>query len=189
MNSQILVKINSFFKNRLIELSGILLILSSIFLLVSIASYSPSDPNFIYTPENVEIKNFGGFYGSVTSDFLLQSAGLISFLISLNLFYWGLILNTKKKINNFPINIKLKMTKKIEEEKTKIQKLKMLYSLPKSIPDEIKTQVAKRIKEKKVELENIYHAPKGVITLERSGKWTVVQVVKAFLGMPIIPGR
>ena len=81
------------------------------------------------------------------------------------------------------------MTKEIEEEKTKIQKRKMLYSRPKSIPDEIKTQVTKRIREKKVELENIYHAPKGVITLERAGKWTVIQVAKAFLGLPIIPGR
>ena len=101
MNTQILVTINNFFKNRLIELSGIILVISSIFLLVSIISYSPSDPNFIYTPENVEIKNFGGFFGSVTSDFLLQSAGLISFLIILNLFFWGFRLITEKKINSF----------------------------------------------------------------------------------------
>ena len=72
MNSQILIKLNSFFKNRLIELSGILLTLTSIFLFTILVSYSPSDPNFIYTPDNVEIKNFGGFYGSVISDFLLQ---------------------------------------------------------------------------------------------------------------------
>jgi len=31
----------------------------SIFLLASIVSYSPSDPNFIYSPENVNIKNIG----------------------------------------------------------------------------------------------------------------------------------
>ena len=73
MNSKVLIKINNFIKNRLIELLGTLLILVSIFLLASIVSYSPSDPNFIYTPENVEIKNVGGFYGSVISDFLLQS--------------------------------------------------------------------------------------------------------------------
>ena len=65
MKSQILIKINDFIKNRLIELSGVSIILVSIFLLASIISYSPSDPNFIYTPENVEIKNIGGYYGSV----------------------------------------------------------------------------------------------------------------------------
>ena len=78
MNSRILTNINSFLRKRLIELLGVLLILFSLFLLATIVSYSPSDPNFIYTPENTEIKNIGGFYGSVLSDFLLQAFGLIS---------------------------------------------------------------------------------------------------------------
>ena len=89
MKSQILLKTNNFIKNRLIELFGALLILASAFLLLSIITYSPSDPNFIYSPENTEIKNFGGFYGSVISDFLLQSIGLISLLIIINIFNWG----------------------------------------------------------------------------------------------------
>jgi len=101
MNSQILIKINSIIKNRLIELSGISLILISIFLIASIISYSPSDPNFIYTPENTEIKNVGGFYGSVISDFLLQSLGLISIFLAINFFYWGTKLTTEKIISNF----------------------------------------------------------------------------------------
>ena len=101
MKSQILTKINNIVKNRLIELLGISLILISIFLLISIVSYSPSDPNFIYTPENTEIKNVGGFYGSVISDFLLQSLGLICILISFNFFYWGVKLTTQKIVNNF----------------------------------------------------------------------------------------
>ena len=84
MESQILSKINNFIRKRLIELSGFLLVFVSIFLLISIFTYSPSDPNFIYSPENTEIKNIGGFYGSVVSDFLLQSIGLVSILFSLN---------------------------------------------------------------------------------------------------------
>ncbi|MDC1476084.1 DNA translocase FtsK [Pelagibacteraceae bacterium] len=101
MNSQILININNFIKKRLIELSGILLVVISIFLFATIISYSPSDPNFIYTPENTEVKNIGGLYGSILSDFLLQSFGLISFLISLNFFYWGLKLTSQKIIDNF----------------------------------------------------------------------------------------
>jgi len=101
MKSQILVKINDFIKNRLIELSGISLMLASIFLLASITSYSPSDPNFIYTPENIEIKNIGGYYGSVISDLLLQSFGLISIFLVINFFYWGVKLTTRKTISNF----------------------------------------------------------------------------------------
>ena len=101
MKSQILIKINDFIKNRLIELLGISLILASIFLLASIISYSPSDPNFIYTPENAEIKNIGGYYGSVISDLLLQSLGLICIFLVINFFYWGIKITTQKIINNF----------------------------------------------------------------------------------------
>ena len=86
-------------------------------------------------------------------------------------------------------NKKFTKINKTEKEKTNIQKFKKLHSRSKSIPNEIKTHIAKRIEEKKVEIVNIYHEPKSITTLERAGKWTVVQLVKAFLGMPIIPGR
>ena len=95
----------------------------------------------------------------------------------------------KKKAKNLSANKKLKVAKGIEEKKTEIRKLQALYSNPKLISGEIKTQVANQIEEKKTELKNIYHSPKNVITLEKVGKWSAVQVVKAFLGMPIIPGR
>ena len=101
MDAKILANINNFVKNRLVEFLGVVLIFISIFLLASIASYSPSDPNFIYTPESVEIKNIGGFYGSVVSDFLLQSLGLISIFLVINFFYWGLKIITEKTISNF----------------------------------------------------------------------------------------
>ena len=90
MKSLILLKINIFVKNRLIELLGILLIFFSFFLFLSIISYSPSDPNFIYNIESTQIKNIGGFYGSVISDILLQSIGLVSIFLVINFFYLGL---------------------------------------------------------------------------------------------------
>ncbi|MDP7195290.1 MAG: DNA translocase FtsK 4TM domain-containing protein, partial [SAR202 cluster bacterium] len=110
MNSHILIKINDFVKNRLVEFSGILLAIIGFFFLISIASYSPADPNFIYAPGDVEIKNIGGFYGSVISDFLLQSIGLISFLMVINLLNWGLTLIVRKKIGNFIAKIFFKIS-------------------------------------------------------------------------------
>tara|TARA_B100000959_G_scaffold26327_1_gene25464 strand:- start:792 stop:2915 length:2124 start_codon:yes stop_codon:yes gene_type:complete len=101
MNSQILAKINGFVKNRLVEFTGAILALISIFLLISLLSYSPSDPNFIYNPESVDIDNFAGFYGSVISDFFLQAIGLIAFFIIINFFVWGIKILSKKKVNNF----------------------------------------------------------------------------------------
>ena len=91
----------------------------------------------------------------------------------------------EKKINNLAANVKSKIAKEVERKKSEIKKLQEMYSDPKSIPDEIKIQVAK----KKVELENIYKLPKNLITLEKVGRWSMVQIVKAFFGMPIIPGR
>ena len=99
------------------------------------------------------------------------------------------IAKLKKENNNLPKKIKLKITKRIEATKTEIKKLQELYSKPESIPGEIKTQVAKKIEEKKNVIKNIYNSPKEAITLERAQKWAAVQVVKVFLGIPIVPGR
>ena len=74
-------------------------------------------------------------------------------------------------------------------KKTEIKKLKELYYNPQSIPKVVKTQVAVQIEEKKNELRNIYSTPKDMFTLQSFGKWSVVQVVKLILGMPVIPGR
>ena len=95
----------------------------------------------------------------------------------------------KKGIKNLQVNIKTQVAKRIEKKKTEIRKLQELYSNPKSIPAEIKTKVALTIAEKKSELKNIYSKPKEIFTLERAGRWTVIQIVKLFLGMPIIPGK
>jgi len=86
-------------------------------------------------------------------------------------------------------NLKKGIVKKIEKKRTEIRKLQELYAKPETIPDEIKIQVAKKIKKKKTELKKLYSSPKEVITLEKVQKWAAVQVVKVFLGMPIIPGK
>ena len=99
------------------------------------------------------------------------------------------ITKINKKKNNLSENIKLGITKEIEKKRTEIQKLRELYSKPESIPGEIKTQVTKKIEKKKIELKNLYTSPKETITLKKAQKWGIVQVVKAFLGMPIIPGK
>jgi len=103
MNTQILNKLNNFTKKRLYELAGILIIVSNLFLIASIFTYSPTDPNFIYTPEKTEIKNIGGFYGSVISDFFLQSIGLVSLLLTITFLSWGYKLLKKQSINNVSI--------------------------------------------------------------------------------------
>ena len=58
MNAQLLANVQNFTRNRLIELCGFLLVIFSTFLLISILSYSPSDPNFIYSSEKSDFPSF-----------------------------------------------------------------------------------------------------------------------------------
>ena len=94
--NSLLNKTIDFTTKRVAELIGLLLIFLSILLLISLISYSPEDPNFIF-PENTEIKNILGHRGSFISDIFFQSIGLISFLISLTIFFTGISLFRKKK--------------------------------------------------------------------------------------------
>ncbi len=87
----------SFIIKRFIELFGLSILLFSIFLLISLISYSPEDPNFIF-PKNTEIQNILGFKGSFTSDLFFQSLGLISILISISLFFTSINIIRSKKI-------------------------------------------------------------------------------------------
>ena len=87
----------NFIKKRLIEILGLIISTLGILLLLSLISYSPEDPNFIF-PENYEIKNFLGFRGSFVSDLFFQSLGLITFLIPISFIAIGLSIIRIKKI-------------------------------------------------------------------------------------------
>ncbi len=80
--------INFAFK-RLAEIFGIVIFFAGLLLLISLLSYSPEDPNFIF-PKNTEIKNILGIRGSIISDLFFQSVGLISYLISITLVITGI---------------------------------------------------------------------------------------------------
>ena len=92
----ILEKTFSFLLKRLSELIGASLLIFSVLLLISLITYSPEDPNFIF-PENAEIKNLMGTKGSYTSDILYQSLGLISLLIPISFFFISLKVIVEKK--------------------------------------------------------------------------------------------
>ena len=97
------------------------------------------------------------------------------------------IINTKNK--KLSKEIKLIVEKKINKKKDELKKLQEIYLKPEKLPEEIKSQVAKKIKKTKSDLKKLYTNPEGSINTGRVQKWAAVQVVKAFIGMPIIPGR
>ena len=80
---------------RLVEIFGIIIFIFGLALLISLLSYSPDDPNFIF-PDNTEIKNLLGFKGSFIADFFFQSIGLIAYLTPISFILTGInIFNSK----------------------------------------------------------------------------------------------
>ena len=81
---------------RLAEILGMLVFLTGTLLLISLWTYSPEDPNFIF-PKNMEVKNLLGFQGSFISDLFFQAFGLISYLISISFILTGINISRSKE--------------------------------------------------------------------------------------------
>ena len=105
MNTNFLNSVTNFLKKRTFEFIGLILISTSIGLAIAFTTYSPEDPSFIYGDKDFEIKNFFGIYGSSVADFLLQSFGLVSFLILANFLFWGINLIIKKEIKRIILKL------------------------------------------------------------------------------------
>jgi S-DNA-T family DNA segregation ATPase FtsK/SpoIIIE len=79
-----------FFKHRMDEIIGL-----SIFgflgaFVLSLISYTPSDPSFNTASEMGKVENYLGSFGAYSADLFLQSFGLSTFLLILGVFLWGL---------------------------------------------------------------------------------------------------
>jgi S-DNA-T family DNA segregation ATPase FtsK/SpoIIIE len=74
---------------RLAEIFGILISLIGVMLFLALITYSPNDPNFIFS-QNAKIENMMGFQGSFISDLFFQSVGLIAYLIPLTFIFTGI---------------------------------------------------------------------------------------------------
>ena len=85
---------------RLIEFIAIIISIIGLLLLVSLISYSPNDPNFIF-PDSTKINNFLGLQGSYISDLFFQSVGIIAYLVPITFLFSGIYIFRKK--NFFPL--------------------------------------------------------------------------------------
>ena len=95
----------------------------------------------------------------------------------------------KKKSNEITEEINISIAKKNEATKTGLKKLQEFYSKPEKLPGEIKLLLVKNIESKKNKLKRLYSEPNDIIKLGKVQRWAGLQVVKAILGMPIVPGR
>ena len=98
MNFKISIdKFKSFTFKRLLELLGILILIFAILILVSLISYNPNDPNFIYNKNQI-INNFLGINGSIGADFLLQSIGVVAYFLPITFIFLSVSVFFQKKL-------------------------------------------------------------------------------------------
>jgi uncharacterized protein YacL (UPF0231 family) len=96
--------------------------------------------------------------------------------------------NIKKK-KTLSDEAKKQIRNEINKKKQDLAKLKKIYSEPKELTKEVKIELAKKIKLAQKELTFLYNEPGAVIKSEKAQRWAVLQVVKVFLGIPIVPGK
>lgn len=77
------------FKRLKNELKGVAAILSGLFCLVSLITYSPKDPS-LFTYSEKAVGNYGGFIGANISDIFFSVCGFSAFFIPIFLVVWGL---------------------------------------------------------------------------------------------------
>ena len=94
---KILENTSNFVTKRLIELFGVLILILSIFLLISLLSYSGNDQPLIFE-DNPVVENILGQKGSLISDLFFQSIGLISLLFAITFFITGINIFRSKKL-------------------------------------------------------------------------------------------
>ncbi len=93
----ILLDTTNIILNKIIQIFGVIIVVSGFLFLLSLLTYSPDDPNFIFSQDKA-IDNFLGLKGSIISDFFFQTVGLVSFLIPLTIIITGLNIFFSKKL-------------------------------------------------------------------------------------------
>lgn len=79
----------AFLARRTVDSAALILGGLATFWVISILSYSPTDPSFNATASHHAIANKGGVFGSTLSDFMIQSLGYSSFVLGFIPLVWA----------------------------------------------------------------------------------------------------
>ena len=53
----------------------------------------------------------------------------------------------------------------------------------------MRKKITKKIETTKINLKNLYTDPVNSIDLEKVQRWSIIQIVKLFFGIPMVPGK
>ncbi|HXX82207.1 MAG TPA: DNA translocase FtsK 4TM domain-containing protein, partial [Thermodesulfovibrionales bacterium] len=70
------------------EILGVVSILGSIYIALSLATYSKWDPS-LFVSSTLPVQNYGGIVGSYLADFLVSGAGVVAVVIPIALVIYG----------------------------------------------------------------------------------------------------
>ena len=101
INKDIYYNTLDFFKKRIVEVCGLILISVFGVFTYSLINYSPNNETLIYKIDEEITGGLFEIYSNMSADFFLQSFGLMSFLFALSVFSWGISLIFNKRIDNF----------------------------------------------------------------------------------------
>ncbi len=96
-----------FFKSRLTEFWGIIIILITFSIVISVWSFDPNDPIYYFKSSTKEAVNLLGSYGSNLSGVLLHMFGATSIFICFFGFFWGFKFLRNERINRKRIRLVL----------------------------------------------------------------------------------
>ena len=94
-----------FFKSRLFEVLGIIIIIITLSILISIWSFNPNDSIYYFKSSTKEVVNFLGSYGSNLSGVLLHIFGATSIFICFFGLFWGFKFLRNERINKKRIRL------------------------------------------------------------------------------------
>lgn len=94
-----------------------------------------------------------------------------------------------KAKNKFFEEKKILISKQIKDKRNELKKMQIQYSDPKELPSLINKKIAKKIRDTKTELKYIYENPSEAANSKKIRNWASFQIVKVFLGIPIVPGK
>jgi len=173
-------------KTRILQ-KEILNLQSSIYNLKVDLNKATLDHEFITSPDNITLLA----KQNLSTDFVHYKKSQIKYLNEkskkISVTDGGIIINkNKKKLSK---KVKIEVAKQIETKKNELKKLKEIYSKPEELPKEVREKITKKIETAKIDLKNLYTDPINSIDIEKVQRWGVIQVVKVFFGMPIVPGK
>ena len=94
----------------------------------------------------------------------------------------------EKKLNLYK-NKKSEIIKTINEKKVELKQIKNIYKKPKNLPNKVSEKIKKIVNEQQSDLKNLYDNPNEIFKSKKVRKWAGIQVVKVFLGIPVVPGK